>query len=391
MQCIAAWVLTLMKTTLIATQLFDGHQIRFDQPITFDDGRVHSLDTVSGAKEIRVNGLLAPGFIDCQVNGGGGALFNQQPTVGTLKAMMHAHAQFGTTSLLPTVISSDLGLAITAADAVTSARESIPGILGIHFEGPHLNDIRKGIHNQQVLRPMLASELALYQRQDLGQVLVTIAPEVVSASSIEALTAKGVVVSLGHTNATYQQARQALAAGATGFTHLFNAMSQLGSREPGVVGAAFADEESWCGLIADGHHVHPASARIALKQKTRGKVFLVTDAMWTPGSKEKSFQFETHQIALHGDKLLSHTGQLAGAAISMIDAVNNCITLFQLDVSEALRMASLYPAQFLGQQNVMGAFFEGAYADCVLLSLPEHGALTVKNTWLRGQSLAINY
>ena len=377
-----------MKLTLIAEQLFDGTHVHANQPITFEDGYIHSLDTVSGAKEIYLNGLLTPGFVDCQVNGGGGLLFNQEPNLACLQQMVQAHARFGTTSILPTVISSDLSLANQAADAVAKAiSQQMAGILGIHFEGPHLSLEKNGIHNKDVIRPLGASELGLYLRQDLGKVLVTVAPENVGSLCIQQLCEHQVNVSLGHSNATFAQTNAALAAGASGFTHVFNAMSQLNSREPGMVGAALFDTKSWCGLIVDGHHVHPAAARIALNAKPQGKVFLVTDAMWTPGAATTQFAFDKHQITLSNNKLVSHTGQLAGAAISMIDAINNCVELLHVDVWEALRMATLYPAQFLNMQSKVGQLIEGAYADCVWLSPPGQGRFKVKNTWLRGQSL----
>jgi N-acetylglucosamine-6-phosphate deacetylase len=376
-----------MKLTLIADQLFDGSQLLQDQPLTIEDGYIRALDTLSGAKEIRVKGLLAPGFVDCQVNGGGGLLFNQQPTVQTLQRMVQTHARYGTTSMLPTLISSDYMLATQAAYAVSQALIlDIPGIIGIHFEGPHLASEKRGIHNPQVLRPLAEKELDLYLRRDLGIVLVTVAPETVSTNLISRLTRQQVRVSLGHSNATAAQTQAALHAGASGFTHLFNAMSPLNSREPGMVGVALTDPMSWCSLIADGHHVHPLCARIALNTKPAGKMMLVTDAMWTPDALQADFTFEHHSISLHENKLVSHTGQLAGAAISMLDAVNYSIGVLGVDLPEALRMASLYPAQFLGKSDEIGQLKPDARADCVLLSTSAHGTLTFKNSWLRGQS-----
>lgn len=376
-----------MKFTLIADQLFDGEQLHQHQPLSIEDGYIRALDTLSGAREIRVKGLLAPGFVDCQVNGGGGLLFNQKPTVQTLQRMVQTHARYGTTSMLPTVISSDYMLATQAAYAVSQALLlDLPGIIGIHFEGPHLASDKRGIHNAQVLRPLADKELDLYLRRDLGIVLVTVAPETVSPSLISRLTRQQVRVSLGHSNATAAQTQAALQAGASGFTHLFNAMSPLNSREPGMVGVALTDRMSWCSLIADGHHVHPLCAQLALNTKPTGKMMLVTDAMWTPDALQADFTFEHHTISLHENKLVSHTGQLAGAAISMLDAVNYSIAVLGVDVPEALRMASLYPAQFLGKSDEIGQLKPDARADCVLLSTSTNGTLTLKNSWLRGQS-----
>ncbi|MFN6264597.1 MAG: N-acetylglucosamine-6-phosphate deacetylase [Chromatiaceae bacterium] len=377
-----------MKLTLIADQLFDGEQLYEQRPLSIEDGYIRTLDTVRGATEIRIKGMLAPGFIDCQVNGGGGLLFNQAPSEQTLKRMMQAHARYGTTSMLPTVISSDYELALHAAAAVSQALTlGIPGIIGVHFEGPHLASEKRGIHNNQVLRPLADHELALYRRKDLGTVLLTVAPETVSPEQISDLVRKKVLVSLGHSNATSLQTQAALDAGATGFTHLFNAMSPLTSREPGMVGIALTDQQSWCGLIADGHHVHPLSAQLALKLKPRGKIMLVTDAMWTPDAHQQEFSFENHSISLHNKRLQNKSGQLAGAAISMLDAVNYTISALGIDTLEALRMASLYPAQFLGRSTEIGQLKPGTRADLVQLSSSLDGTFTIQNTWLRGRSL----
>jgi N-acetylglucosamine-6-phosphate deacetylase len=201
------------------------------------------------------------------------------------------------------------------------------------------------------------------------------------------LVKQQVLVSLGHSNATAEQTQAALDAGATGFTHLFNAMSSLTAREPGMVGIALTDEQSWCGLIADGHHVHPLCAQLALKLKPRGKMLLVTDAMWTPDAHQEVFRFENHSITLHKNRLQSTTGQLAGAAITMLDAVNYTISVLHVDVPEALRMASLYPAQFLGRTSEIGQLKPGCHADLVQLSSSLNGTFTLQNTWLRGHSL----
>lgn len=377
-----------MKLTLIADQLFDGEQLHQQRPLSIEDGYIRELDTVSGATEVRLKGLLAPGFIDCQVNGGGGLLFNQAPTVATLQHMVQTHARYGTTSMLPTIISSDYEVALQGATAVSQALSSgLPGIIGIHFEGPHLNDVKRGIHNLSVLRPAADHELALYHRKDLGTVLVTVAPENFTAEQISVSVKQQVLVSLGHSNATAAQTQAALEAGATGFTHLFNAMSPLTSREPGMTGIALTDPKSWCGLIADGHHVHPLCAQLALKLKPPGKMLLVTDAMWTPDAPQQEFRFEDHAISLHNKRLQSSTGQLAGAAISMLDAINYTISTLKVETLEALRMASLYPAQFLGRSAEIGQLKPDCRADLVQLTSSMDGTLTLHNTWLRGRSL----
>lgn len=358
-----------MKFTLIAEQLFDGEAFHRDVPVTIEDGLIASLDTASGAKEIRYPGTLVPGFIDVQVNGGGGALFNSSPTVACIETIGKAHARFGTTGFLPTLITDDVLVMAKAADAVASAvAQKSAGVLGVHFEGPHLSVPKKGVHPQGFIREITEAELAIFCRQDLGIRVVTLAPENVSPEVIRLLVESGVKVCLGHSNADYDTVVAALAAGATGFTHLYNAMSPLGSREPGVVGAAIESETAWCGLIVDGHHVHPAAARVALRAKPRGKVMLVTDAMPPVGMEdETSFELFGTQVLRVGDRLNAVTGELAGCVLDMATAVENSVKMLGLPLGEALRMASLYPAEFLGIAESVGRLVVGQRADLVLL------------------------
>lgn len=358
-----------MKFTLIAEQLFDGEAFHRDVPVTIEDGLIASLDTASGAKEIRYPGTLVPGFIDVQVNGGGGALFNSSPTVACIETIGKAHARFGTTGFLPTLITDDVQVMAKAADAVASAvAQKSAGVLGVHFEGPHLSVPKKGVHPQGFIREITEAELAIFCRQDLGIRVVTLAPENVSPEVIRLLVDSGVKVCLGHSNADYDTVVAALAAGATGFTHLYNAMSPLGSREPGVVGAAIESETAWCGLIVDGHHVHPAAARVALRAKPRGKVMLVTDAMPPVGmDDETSFELFGTQVLRVGDRLNAVTGELAGCVLDMATAVENSVKMLGLPLGEALRMASLYPAEFLGIAENVGRLAVGQRADLVLL------------------------
>ncbi|BDA59609.1 N-acetylglucosamine-6-phosphate deacetylase [Shewanella xiamenensis] len=358
-----------MKFTLIAEQLFDGEAFHRDVPVTIEDGLIASLDTASGAKEIRYPGTLVPGFIDVQVNGGGGALFNSSPTVACIETIGKAHARFGTTGFLPTLITDDVQVMAKAADAVASAvAQKSAGVLGVHFEGPHLSVPKKGVHPQGFIREITEAELAIFCRQDLGIRVVTLAPENVSPEVIRLLVESGVKVCLGHSNADYDTVVAALAAGATGFTHLYNAMSPLGSREPGVVGAAIESETAWCGLIVDGHHVHPAAARVALRAKPRGKVMLVTDAMPPVGmDDETSFELFGTQVLRVGDRLNAVTGELAGCVLDMATAVENSVKMLGLPLGEALRMASLYPAEFLGIAESVGRLVVGQRADLVLL------------------------
>lgn len=358
-----------MKFTLIAEQLFDGESFHRDVPVTIEDGLIASFDTVLGAKEVRYTGTLVPGFIDVQVNGGGGALFNTSPTVACIETIGKAHARFGTTGFLPTLITDNVQVMAKAADAVALAvAQKSAGVLGVHFEGPHLSVPKKGVHPQGFIREISEAELAIFCRQDLGICVVTLAPENVSPEVIRLLVESGVKVCLGHSNADYDTVVAALKAGATGFTHLYNAMSPLGSREPGVVGAAIESETAWCGLIVDGHHVHPAAARVALRAKPRGKVMLVTDAMPPVGlDDETSFELFGTQVLRVGDRLNAVTGELAGCVLDMASAVHNTVNMLGLPLGEALRMASLYPAEFLGIAESVGRLAVGLRADLVLL------------------------
>ncbi|WP_371189601.1 N-acetylglucosamine-6-phosphate deacetylase [Thalassotalea maritima] len=382
-----------MKTTYIVDSLFTGIEWLTNQAITVEDGHILNFEPCKNSKEIKLHGKLTAGFIDIQTNGGGGVLFNDQPSLSTLQTMVQAHGQYGTTGLLPTLITSDSHRLQKAADSVSQAiKGNMPGVLGIHFEGPHLSVIKKGIHSERHIRSITDVELDVFCRDDLGVKILTLAPETVDVDIIRTLVEHDVLVFLGHSNANYQQAKAALDAGARGFTHVFNAMSALTSREPNMVGAALSDDNSFNGIILDGYHVDPVTARIAYKAKANGKTLLVTDAMSTIGSKQKIFEFDGHKVTLCNDKLVSHTGQLAGSALTMITAVNNAQSMLNVDLDEALNMASLYPATCLKLQSTHGQLVEGARADFTLLN-SEHPS-QVLGTWIAGKqifNLGANY
>ncbi|GAB2506841.1 N-acetylglucosamine-6-phosphate deacetylase [Microbulbifer agarilyticus] len=371
-----------MAQAYIAEQLFDGEQVRKDVALTIDGGKIVSLGGAPVADATRLRGLLAPGLIDVQVNGGGGALFNNDTTVNALGKMSAAHARFGTTGFVPTLITDQVDVMQKAADAVSAAlKEGVPGVLGVHFEGPHLSTPKKGTHEERFIRPLSDEELAIYGRDDLGLKVVTLAPENVAPEDIAKLVSLGVKVCLGHSNADGKTAAAAVAAGATGFTHLYNAMSPLHSRDPGMVGTALISDGCWCGLIADGHHVSAEAMTLALKAKPRGKIMLVTDAMSLVGSDEMSFPLFDRVVTRDGDKLTSTTGELAGSHLDMIGAVRNIRDWCGVELTEALRMAGLYPAQFLGFDG--GRIAEGSAADMILLD----GDGQVRKTWISGQEV----
>ncbi|NLW96237.1 MAG: N-acetylglucosamine-6-phosphate deacetylase [Xanthomonadaceae bacterium] len=340
------------------------------------DPRVRDADAVD-----LEGGWLLPGFIDAQVNGGGGVLLNNTPTVEGVRAIARAHRRFGTTGLLPTLISDRVG---TMREAIAAVREAIargvPGVLGIHLEGPYLAPARKGTHDASVFRVPDADEVALATSLGNGVTVLTLAPERVPADTIRDLVARGVIVCAGHTAADYAATRAGLDAGVRGFTHLYNAMTPIAGREPGVVGAALEDQGSWCGIIVDGVHVHPASLRVALAAKPRGKLFLVTDAMPMVGAGSPSFELYGETITAVDGVVRNAAGALAGSALDMATAVRNCVRLLGLPLEEAARMAATYPARFLRIDGERGRIAPGLAADLVLLD----AALQVRATWIGG-------
>ena len=327
--------------------------------------------------------LLLPGFIDSQVNGGGGVLFNDAPSVEAIRAIGAAHRKFGTTGFLPTLISADLDVVARAIEAVQAALAAkVPGVLGIHIEGPFLNVERKGIHDPDKFRELDTDAIKLLTALRGGRTLVTLAPEMTTPGLIRKLADAGVVVSAGHTNATYEQIRLALQGGLTGFTHLFNAMSQLTGREPGVVGAALDDPDSWCGIIVDGEHTDPVVLRISMRCKRHDRFMLVTDAMPGVGTNNKSFMIGGRKITVSGNLCLDEDGRLAGSNIDMASCVRNAITLLGLPLPQAVRMASQYPAEFLGLAHDVGRIAPGCKANFVLAD----EQLQVLETWIDGQA-----
>ncbi|HZF16004.1 MAG TPA: N-acetylglucosamine-6-phosphate deacetylase [Steroidobacteraceae bacterium] len=361
------------------------------QAVLLDGPRIAALlpekdKRVTAARRVDLAGhLLLPGFLDTQVNGGGGVLFNAEPGIDTIREIGRAHRQFGTTGFLPTLISDDLDIVARAVAAVRAAIEArVPGVLGIHIEGPFLNVVRKGVHDPAKLRELDEGAIGLLTSLKGGRTLVTLAPEMTTPSMIARLTAAGVVVSAGHTNATYEEIRTALKHGLTGFTHLFNAMSQLTGRAPGVVGAALDDADSWCGIIVDGRHVDPAVLRIALRCKRHDRFMLVTDAMPSVGADEKSFTLQGRTISIADGVLVDEDGTLAGSDTDMATSVRNAVELLGLPLVEAARMASRYPAEFLGLGAELGRIAPGYRASLALMD----DRFRVIDTWIDGRSRA---
>ncbi|MBU2882657.1 N-acetylglucosamine-6-phosphate deacetylase [Psychrosphaera sp. B3R10] len=372
---------------LTADKIFDGNQFLSDKTLEVEDGKIVAIhDGVLPQTQI-LTGTLTAGFIDYHVNGGGGKLFNFEPTIETLKAMVAAHAKFGTTAMVPTLITDTAEVMIQAADATAEAiANSLPGVLGVHYEGPHLSIPKKGVHEESLVRPIGDVERELFSRQDLGVKIITLAPENVSDEDIQFLVSTKNKVSLGHSNATFARAKEGVVLGADGFTHLFNAMSPFTSREPGVLGAALQSDAAWCGIIIDGHHMHYGSAQVAYAAKPKGKLLLVTDAMSTVGSDQQGFEFFGVEVIRDGDKLATPEGTLAGSALDMITAVKNAVVHCNIPLSEALNMASLYPAEYLGVADTMGSIEIGKNADLTLYT----DDFNVTKTWILGELVHTN-
>ncbi len=376
-------------TAIAGARIFDGQDWFDDAALLLEFGQVTAIVPSSAipAHSERVQldgGMVVPGFIDLQVNGGGGVLFNNDPSVGAIRTICAAHAQFGTTALLPTLITDTVAVNIAAIAAGKAAYEQrIPGFIGLHLEGPHLSIARKGTHDPALIRPMDDADLArlIAARNEVPNLLCTVAAETVTPQQIAALAAAGIIVSIGHSDASTDTTASAFAAGATMATHLFNAMSQLGNREPGVVGAVLASDTVYAGLIADGIHVHPASIDIALRAKRGpGRIFLVTDSMSQTGTDLTSFTLNGRTITRSGGALRLADGTLAGADLDMIDAVEFMHTRIGLPFEETIRMASLYPAEAIGQASNRGFLGPDSTASFVHLSTDRK----IRATWIDG-------
>jgi N-acetylglucosamine-6-phosphate deacetylase len=378
-----------MRTALANGRLLTAEGFVSGQTLLLSGARIEALvdpgdSRCRGADTVDLEGqLLLPGFIDVQVNGGGGVLFNDDPNPESIRAIGAAHRRFGTTGFLPTLISDDLDTIGRAIDAVQSALDAgMAGVLGIHIEGPFLNWARRGVHDSKHLRPLDTSLVSLLGRLRAGRTVLTLAPEMTTPEIIAKLAAGGILVSAGHSEATFAETTTAIAQGLRGFTHLFNAMARIEPREPGIVGAALYDEGTWCGIIVDGHHVDPIMLKLALRCKRHDRFMLVTDAMPAVGSAEPTFVLQGRTIRVVDGICRDENGTLAGTALDMAAAVRNAVSLLGLDIAEAARMASEYPAEFLGLGHELGRIAPGYRANLVLMD----DAFTVQKTWIEGEA-----
>ena len=378
------------RHAVAADTLFDGITVRHNAAVLIEGAEIVGVATRRGGlpDDVPVTELpdgvwLAPGFIDVQVNGGGDKLFNNDTTPQAIAAIAAAHRRFGTTSLLPTLITDTDAKMRAAIAAVAEAMKASPGVLGIHLEGPFLSPEKPGIHNPELIRAVDMHHLALLKSLKGGTTLVTCAPECVSGTFIGELVNGGVRVSLGHSMATYDETRQAIADGLSGFTHLFNAMRPLASREPGPIAAALEAAGCWYGLIVDGEHVSIPMLKLALRGA--GSPMLVTDAMPPVGGKKKSFKLYGNEITVENGRCATKDGRLAGSALDMATAVWNCVRHLDIALTEALTYASPSPARFLGLGDRLGRIAPGFRADLVAFEPDE---VHVTGTWLAGEYAA---
>jgi N-acetylglucosamine-6-phosphate deacetylase len=377
--------MSLKKHALVADHVFDGVVVQRDMAVVIDDSRITAmvprteLPASIPSRRLPEGAWLAPGFIDVQVNGSGDVLFNETPTPDGIRAIAAAQRRFGTTAMLPTLISDTPEKTNAALAAVAKLVGSDPSILGIHLEGPFLSPEKPGVHALRHIRTPTAADEAMLAMPHPGVMVMTLAPERVPPGFIRQLASTGARICLGHSVATYQEARAAMAEGLTGFTHLFNAMPPLGSREPGPIAAALESPDIWFGMIVDGVHVDPATLRLALRGAARP--MLITDAMPPAGGTLSSFSLQGEPIVCDGGRCLRRDGTLAGTALDMATAVRNCVRLLGVPLELALRFASVHPASFLGLDHWLGHLTSGYRADIVAL---DPGSMEITGVWIAG-------
>jgi N-acetylglucosamine-6-phosphate deacetylase len=383
----------MSRKIFTGARIFDGERFHDERALIVKDGRVEAIVGLNALPEGEVltldGGVLSAGFIDAQVNGGGGRMLNDEPSPVSMYMIADGHRPYGTTALLPTLITDTAEATATAIEAAKVAVKTNRGVAGLHLEGPHLAPARKGAHLAELMRPVEDKDVKAFiaAREAIGTLLVTMAAEQVTVSQVRELSEAGVIVSIGHSESTSEAAEARFDAGARGVTHLFNAMSQLAHRAPGLVGAAIDHPAVWCGIIADGHHVDPKALRTALRAKRgEGKLFFVTDAMSLVGSEKDTFMLNGRTVRRERggfcSKLVLSDGTLAGSDVDMASTIRYGVTYLELTLAEALRMATLYPARFLRLAD-RGHLSPGARADLVHLT----DAIDVTATWLNGEAV----
>jgi len=373
---------------LSGARIFDGERFFDDHALVVDGERIAAIvpyaERPRGAAADLAGGLLAPGYIDVQVNGGGGVLFNEDPTPEGIARIAAAHRKYGTVGLLPTLVTDAPQVMAAAIAATREARRLTPATLGVHLEGPFLDPRRRGAHELRYIRDLAPDDVEAIAGADCGAVMLTLAPNRVAVERIAELAQRGVLVSLGHSEASYEQARAGIGAGARAFTHLFNAMSPSVGREPGMVGAALDLADAFVGIIADGHHVHEANLRIALAAKRHDRFMLISDAMPPAAGGPDHFDLQGRRVTRTDGCLRLDDGTLAGSVLTMDEAVRYAVNVVGLDLGDALAMASRVPATFLRRDNDVGCIAPGHLASLVHLD----DELRVCETWIEGRPTA---
>ena len=377
-----------MKQAITGSKLFNGIDFIEHKALLIDDQHIAGIvneDAIPTDFSVQKldGGILSPGFIDLQVNGGGGKLFNNSPDKESLNTIISAHQYFGTTSIMPTVISDSLNILQKCTDTISNEINNNHSLLGIHIEGPFFNVKYRGVHQKQYINTINASYLNLFETLDKFPVMLTLAPECISIKQLKHLKSLGFKILAGHTDANYDQLEEAVKYGLDGFTHLFNAMGQISAREPGVVGSAFDFDETSASIIVDLHHVHPSLINLSFKQKPKGKLFFVSDSMATINHGEPSFELYDEVVSESNGRIINSEGKLAGSSITQIDAIKNAYQKCSIPLESAISMATLYPAEYLGVSDYIGQLKKGYRADLAHFDSNFH----VQNVWLAGKQI----
>ena len=377
-----------MKQALLGSQIFCGERFYDDHALLVDGKSIVDIvdknNTPDNFNKIELDqGILAPGFIDLQVNGGGGVLFNNSPNKESLNTIIKAHQFFGTTSVMPTVISDSLEVLEQCIKTVTEEIKNNSSLLGIHIEGPFFNTKYRGVHQKQYISTINSDYLNLFESLKGFPVMLTLAPECISSQQLKHLTSLGIKTLAGHSDATYDELDDAIKNGLDGFTHLFNAMGQISAREPGVVGSALHFENTFASIIVDLHHVHPSLIQLAYQLKPTGKLFFISDSMATINHGKPSFELYDEVVNESDGRLVNSEGKLAGSSITQIDAVKNAYQKCNIPLNQALAMASRYPAEYLGIENHLGSLKPGYRADLVHFD----SNFKVHNVWVSGKQI----
>jgi len=377
-----------MKQAITGSKLFNGIDFIEHKALLIEDQHIAGIvnnDAIPTDFQVKKleGGILSPGFIDLQVNGGGGKLFNNSPDKESLNTIISAHQYFGTTSIMPTVISDSLNILQKCTDTISNEIDNNHSLLGIHIEGPFFNVKYRGVHQKQYINTINASYLNLFETLDKFPVMLTLAPECISIKQLKHLKSLGFKILAGHTDANYDQLEEAVKYGLDGFTHLFNAMGQISAREPGVVGSAFDFDETSASIIVDLHHVHPSLINLSFKQKPKGKLFFVSDSMATINHGEPSFELYDEVVSESNGRIINSEGKLAGSSITQIDAIKNAYQKCSIPLESAISMATLYPAEYLGVSDYIGQLKKGYRADLAHFDSNFH----VQNVWLAGKQI----